>query len=259
MITNLLRTAALATLLSPAVFAQQFCWTEMSDNLTITPGTGVACAYTGTGYTAINEYWRIYNPAARGLNANFDVISVTFGVEISLPGLAAATQPATLRVYRDSTPGNPAPQAGLVLMGQESINIANLTNALVTHTFTTPIACNGFGTDDLVIQLAIPDGLAAQNKFFWGGNANPETSATYISSAPCGIAEPGTYASIGFPNAHMIFDVCVNQTSVAPTVYCTAKTNSLGCLPTIGFTGAPSASAGSGFNLTDGLQVTFLP
>ncbi|MBL8802928.1 MAG: VCBS repeat-containing protein [Planctomycetes bacterium] len=33
----------------------------------------------------------------------------------------------------------------------------------------------------------------------------------------------------------------------APTVYCTAKTNSLGCVPAIGFSGTPSVSAGSGF------------
>jgi hypothetical protein len=33
----------------------------------------------------------------------------------------------------------------------------------------------------------------------------------------------------------------------APTVYCTAKINSLGCTPTIGFTGTPSATAGTGF------------
>jgi hypothetical protein len=35
--------------------------------------------------------------------------------------------------------------------------------------------------------------------------------------------------------------------SGAPVVYCTAKTNSLGCLPTIESSGIPSASAGSGF------------
>jgi Tol biopolymer transport system component len=33
----------------------------------------------------------------------------------------------------------------------------------------------------------------------------------------------------------------------APSAYCTAKPNSLGCLPAIGFTGSPSVSAGAGF------------
>lgn len=32
-----------------------------------------------------------------------------------------------------------------------------------------------------------------------------------------------------------------------PVVYCTAKTNSSGCVPAVGFSGAPSATAGSGF------------
>jgi len=34
------------------------------------------------------------------------------------------------------------------------------------------------------------------------------------------------------------------------TVYCTSKVNSAGCTPSIGSTGIPSASAGSGFNIT---------
>jgi hypothetical protein len=39
-----------------------------------------------------------------------------------------------------------------------------------------------------------------------------------------------------------------------PFTYCTAKTNSLGCIPVIASTGAPSATSGSGFTVT-GSQV----
>ena len=44
-----------------------------------------------------------------------------------------------------------------------------------------------------------------------------------------------------------------------PVIYCTAKANSLACLPQIGFTGVASASAGSGFvvraqNIPNGRQ-----
>jgi hypothetical protein len=38
--------------------------------------------------------------------------------------------------------------------------------------------------------------------------------------------------------------------SNAFTTYCTAKTTSIGCVPSIGASGVPSASAGSGFTIT---------
>jgi Tol biopolymer transport system component len=44
------------------------------------------------------------------------------------------------------------------------------------------------------------------------------------------------------------YDVYLHDLGRAPTiVYCTAKTNSLGCVPAIGFAGSPSSSQGSGF------------
>lgn len=42
-------------------------------------------------------------------------------------------------------------------------------------------------------------------------------------------------------------DVTINLDTAT---YCTAKQNSLGCLPAVGFSGSPSASAGSGFFIT---------
>jgi Tol biopolymer transport system component len=46
-------------------------------------------------------------------------------------------------------------------------------------------------------------------------------------------------------------DIFVRYCSLsAPLTYCIAKPNSLGCTPQIGFAGSPSASAGSGFQIT---------
>ncbi len=51
------------------------------------------------------------------------------------------------------------------------------------------------------------------------------------------------------PDAHNLRSNIISYTAgfTAVSTYCTAKINSQGCTPTIGFTGAPSATAGSGF------------
>jgi hypothetical protein len=47
-----------------------------------------------------------------------------------------------------------------------------------------------------------------------------------------------------------IDDMQVATNCILPSTYCTAKLNSLGCLPAIGSSGTPSASATSGFTIT---------
>src|SRR5688500_14995348 len=46
-----------------------------------------------------------------------------------------------------------------------------------------------------------------------------------------------------------LFRSYVRACSSGVTVYCTAKVNSLGCLPAIGYSGVPSASSTSGFEI----------
>ncbi len=59
----------------------------------------------------------------------------------------------------------------------------------------------------------------------------------------------GPYPTSGGDALTLAFDLITQ-----PTSYCTAKTNSLGCLPSISSSGFPSATAGSGFVVT-GLNV----
>jgi hypothetical protein len=54
---------------------------------------------------------------------------------------------------------------------------------------------------------------------------------------------PGCFADCGW---RLGFDTYV-LTVAPPTTYCTAKVNSLGCTPSIGFAGAPNPAATSGF------------
>ena len=80
----------------------------------------------------------------------------------------------------------------------------------------------------------------------------PHRNLMFIQGA--GWVDPSSYA-IGpfnlcpnYYNGNWIMRVCVSNVSTT-TSYCTAKTNSFGCVPSINWTGNPSATAGSGFTV----------
>jgi len=231
MIQQLLHTATIAALLAPSLFSQNFCWSESQNSTTVIAGAGVA-GHTA-GISSDNRYYRRYNPLARGLLSDFNVTGVSFGVEFSQAGFGAGSQPATVQVFRCATPANPAWLGDLVLLGSEPIQIPDLILAVNTVNFSTPIAVHGLGADDLVIALDFTDGAAAQHSFFFGGNTAGESSPTYVSSTLCGVHTPVSLVSMGFQASQMIFDFCGSATGPAINTYCTAKTTSNACVPSI--------------------------
>ncbi|HVS11630.1 MAG TPA: choice-of-anchor B family protein [Planctomycetota bacterium] len=95
------------------------------------------------------------------------------------------------------------------------------------------------------------------------GPAGPETGGGwfYHQFRVADFVTPNASVQIRFRasdfGAGSIVEACVDDFQIQdldcqqqPTSYCTAKVNSLACVPQIGFSGIPSASAGAGFSIS---------
>jgi Subtilase family/PA domain/Fibronectin type-III domain len=175
-----------------------------STSQTITSGNSVACVDDATGFTTENHYWRAFDMNTFTGGQQYDVVSVSFGIELADSG-SGTGQPLTVNLYANH--GSPFPggdwQSNL-LVSSGSINIPdqNLTIFPVTLTVSVPA-----GTLELVMEVMTPDGVAAGNAFFVGSNAAPETGPSYLSAAACGLPDPTPVGDIGFPNMHIVFNV----------------------------------------------------
>lgn len=75
-------------------------------------------------------------------------------------------------------------------------------------------------------------------------------SARHLAVGRFGAANELGFVAAANANAEPSIAVAIPSVwSGAPSLYCTAKTNSLGCVPSVGFSGTPSVSASSGFTI----------
>jgi hypothetical protein len=174
---------------------------QMSDD-TIVNGNMVTCEENAPGnYTREESYYRRFHLPDYGVTGPFTVTSVSFGVDVASDG-ADGGQPMTVRI-------NTIPAASHLLLANltlhafEDLSIADgdagthksaSFNQMIVHPNTT----------DLVLELFVPDGVAAHNRLVFGGNDTPETGPTYNRSPACFNFEPTTTTAIGFPTSHLI-------------------------------------------------------
>jgi hypothetical protein len=84
-----------------------------------------------------------------------------------------------------------------------------------------------------------------------GTQANADSSLPSLSGDGRYVAFISTSTNLVAGDTNFVRDYFVrDRATTSPLVYCTAKLNSLACTPSIGWSGTPSATAGSGFTLS---------
>ncbi len=176
-----------------------------SSSLSIAGGNSVNC--TGVTGNLPHSFYRAFtladfNPPLDALL--FHVESVTVGIEAasSSGGLG---QLVALRLYDSSA--NPPTLASLgAPLANTFFRVADQALTLLALRVDAPPTLLN-ATDVLVVELAVPDGTAAQNGLVLGSNSQPESAPSYIQAPACGVNEISTLAQYGSPGMHLVMTV----------------------------------------------------
>ena len=181
-----------------------------SASLTPTTPSSVGCNQQGTGYHLDNSWWRAFQLGESGVEGDFTVCAIEMAVEFANDGDGSG-QPLTVNLYQNSEEC-PFPGGTRTLVGTTTISVTDQS----LSTLTIPVAGVLPALSELVVEIAVPDGVLAQDMFFPGSNAAGQTGPTYLSSSACGLPEPVDVASFGFPDFHLIMEVFGTQGILGP-------------------------------------------
>ncbi len=171
-----------------------------SQSQTIVQDNSVACI-NSYGH-ADNAYLREFNLNAFGISGEFNVSAVQFGVELADAG-SGSSQPIRVRLYRKTNPAGALTYANLTTITTVNTNINDQTLSRPT----VNIAGTAPAGSVLVVEVFTPNGQSAGNFFFIGSNSAGQTAPSYLAAATCGVTEPATTASIGYPGMHIVMNV----------------------------------------------------
>ncbi|MCH8566624.1 MAG: S8 family serine peptidase [Balneolales bacterium] len=157
---------------------------------------GVRCG--SAAGTAENSYMRTYTLADFGVESDFDVSAVQFGLE-SITG--TITMEARIHLLEGSLNFS-----NMTLLGTSSIT--TVTSSQDLQVITIPVEAEVPAASTLVVEIVVFE--QSGSDFFPGTNDAGETSPSYIASDACGITQPTSYSSIGFPDAHLVLNVVGN-------------------------------------------------
>ena len=180
----------------------------------VTPSGSVACGNSASGYTADNAYYRIFNLTDYGINYDYKVTNVAFGVQT-----ANATLPVDVTLY--TWAGGVFPNAGSPTQIGTTIVTVNPANAGgMVDTGTSLMAVAPAGSQ-LVVEM-YHDGTVdlPMSMFYMGTNSGNQTGISYLASGTCGMLDPvatGTGALANFASAKWVMTVTGQNNTLGTT------------------------------------------
>ena len=162
----------------------------------ITTGNSVSCNMSG--FHAENSYWRVFDLSTFGITTVFDVNEVQFGIEEATG--TGGTQTVVVNLYAMT---GTFTLANLTSLGTTSIAVPDQG----TTVFPVAVAGTVPAGSKLVVEIKTPSGQPDVARFFIGSNNLGQSAPSYISAAACGITEPASTESIGFPDMHIVVNV----------------------------------------------------
>lgn len=164
-----------------------------SSSMAVTPATSVACS------SGENSYYRVFRLADHGVTGALQVSRVDFGVQDATALLGS--QPVQVKLYALN---GAFALANLTLLGTTTITVAATAAGTVVAAPIAPAITAPAGATLVVEVLAAG---AFGNQFIMGANTAAETQPGYLRGPACGSAAPVTFASIAFPDAHIVMAV----------------------------------------------------
>jgi PKD repeat protein len=163
---------------------------------TIMPGNFISCSYDGGATTKENGFLRTFFLEDFDISGNFVISEVSFGIE----GINLEPIEITVNLYTLNT--LPFTYSNMTLIGSESVILTIQALTVVN----IPINATAPAGSTLVVEVDVPDtsGTAA---FYMGANDLGQTAPSYWRSASCGLAQPTSFANIGYPNVHIVINV----------------------------------------------------
>lgn len=170
------------------------CVLTQSNSQDIVAANSVSCN-NGLDHTD-NSYYRVFDLGALGIDGDFSVTQVEVGIELATS--STGTQPVQVKLYELS---GAFTTANLLSLGSANGSVPDTAETIQAFS----VSGTATASSKLVVELFTPTGVG--NLLYVGSNNLGETDPSYLRAIDCGINEPATCSSIGFPDMHIVMNV----------------------------------------------------